>query len=57
MILFVERAPQARDVVERLFREEQGRAVATLIRVLGEVERAYLEGRLGEVRAAGDRAT
>jgi RNA polymerase sigma-70 factor (ECF subfamily) len=30
----------ARDVVERLFREEQGRAVATLIRVLGDFDLA-----------------
>ncbi len=30
----------AQDVVDRLFREESGRAVATLIRVLGDVDRA-----------------
>ncbi|MDO8485103.1 MAG: sigma-70 family RNA polymerase sigma factor, partial [Candidatus Limnocylindrales bacterium] len=30
----------AHDVVERLFREEQGRAVATLIRVLGDFDLA-----------------
>ena len=29
-----------RDVVDRLFREESGRAVATLIRVLGDVPKA-----------------
>jgi RNA polymerase sigma-70 factor (ECF subfamily) len=35
-----EPAPTARDVVDRLFREEQGRAVATLIRVLGDFDLA-----------------
>jgi RNA polymerase sigma-70 factor (ECF subfamily) len=33
-------APTAHDVVDRLFREEQGRAVATLIRVLGDFDLA-----------------
>src|SRR5438876_7538146 len=33
-------ATDAREVVDRLFREEQGRAVATLIRVLGDFDLA-----------------
>ena len=33
-------SPDARDVVDRLFREESGRAVATLIRVLGDFDLA-----------------
>jgi RNA polymerase sigma-70 factor (ECF subfamily) len=35
-----DRDPDAHDVVGRLFREEQGRAVATLIRVLGDFDLA-----------------
>src|SRR5262245_50187761 len=33
-------APTTHDVVDRVFREEQGRAVATLIRVLGDFDLA-----------------
>src|SRR5439155_961476 len=38
-------ATDARGVVDRLFREEQGRAVATLIRVLGDFDLAADAGR------------